>query len=121
MATPKQQKVARVIIENLTGGVEMSGGDIVESSGYGKSMRLFPGRILESVGVREELKKLGFSIEAADAVIWEMLHKGEKEDTKVKAAQEIYKRMGGYAPEKQETTTKSIVAIQIVQPPNENH
>ena len=100
MTSPKQRKVAKKIIDNLTAEVPMTGGDIVESSGYGKSMRLFPGRILESKGVKEELKRLGFSIEAADEVIWNLLHKGKKEETRLKAADAIYKRLGGYAPDK---------------------
>lgn len=102
MPTIKQKKVAEKIKENVLLDKPLNGGEIVESSGYGKSMRLYPGRILESDGVKEELKRLGFSIEAADEVIWNLLHKSEREEIKIKASQEIYKRMGGYAPEKSE-------------------
>lgn len=94
--TPKQKRVARRIIENLGKDIPESGGDIVESSGYGKSMRLFPGRILESKGVKEELRRLGFSVEAADQVIWQLLHRGKREETRLLAAREVYKRMGAY-------------------------
>lgn len=114
MSTIKQKRVAKAIIENLELDNPQTGGEIVENSGYGKSMRLFPGRILESIGVKEELKRLGFSIEAADQVVWELLHKGRKEETKLKAAQEIYKRMGGYAPDKHENTEKRVVGIVFI-------
>jgi hypothetical protein len=101
MPTVKQKKVARAIVDNIKVDKPITGGEIVENSGYGKSMRLFPGRILESQGVKEELKTLGFSVEAADQVIWRLLHKGKKEETKIKAAQEIYKRLGAYEDTKQ--------------------
>ena len=105
MPTQKQKKVAEAIVENIHSPNPLNGGDIVEKSGYGKSMRLFPGRILESKGVKEHLKQLGFSLEAADQVIWRLLHTGKKEETKIKAAQEIYKRMGGYAESNEQAKT----------------
>ena len=105
MSTTKQKKVARAIVENLNIDRPLNGGEIVENSGYGKSMRLYPGRILESEGVIEELKELGFSVEAADQVVWELLHKGRKEETKLKAADTIYKRLGAYEDTKQGSRT----------------
>ena len=113
MRTPtlKQKRVAKQIVEAIKLDSPPTGGEIVENSGYGKSMRLFPGRILESLGVKEELKRLGFSVEAADQVIWEMLHEGKKEETKIKAAQEIYKRMGAYEDTKQGASKNLIIVL----------
>lgn len=111
MVSQKQRKVAQNLIENLTLDKPKTSGEIVESSGYGKSMRLFPGRILESKGVKEELRRLGFSIEAADQVIWKLLHTAKKEDTKIKAAQEVYKRMGAYEDTKQGATKTLTIQI----------
>ena len=111
MATLKQRKVAKQIVKAVELDKYPTGGEIVESSGYGKSMRLFPGRILESIGVKEELKRLGFSVEAADQVIWQMLHRGRKEETKIKAAQEIYKRMGAYEDTKQGANKNLIIVL----------
>lgn len=112
--SPKQKKIARMIIENLQLAHPLSGGDLVENSGYGKMMRMYPGRILESKGVKKELRELGFSVEAADQVIWKMLHKARKEETRIKAAQEVYKRLGAYEDTKQGAPKAAVV---IVLPP----
>lgn len=114
MPTIKQKKVAQKIKDNLILDNPQSGGDIVESSGYGSSMRLYPGRILKSKGVKEELKELGFSVEAADQVIWQLMHKGRKEETKLNAAREIYKRMGAYEDTKQGASKTLVINISEV-------
>ena len=111
MSTLKQKRVAKQIVKAATLDKPPTGGEIVENSGYGKSMRLFPGRVLESKGVKEELRNLGFSVEAADEVIWQLLHNAKKEETKVKAAQEIYKRMGAYEDTKQGASKNLFIVL----------
>lgn len=101
MASLRQKRAAEQLAKAWRSGENPTGAQIVENSGYSKTMRLYPGRILESKGVKHELKLLGFSVEAADSVIWYLLHKGKREDTKLRAAQEIYKRLGAYEDTKQ--------------------
>lgn len=100
MATTKQKKVAKLIVENLKVDKPLTGGEIVESSGYGTSMKLYPGRILESEGVQEELKNYGFDPEKAKEVVAEILIAGENDTVKLKAADMIFKVHSTYAPEK---------------------
>mgnify|MGYP001565764267 CR=1 FL=1 len=111
MASIRQKRVVAHILKNLTSVKPMTGGQIVQASGYGPSMRLYPGKILESKGVKKELRELGFSVESADVVVWEMLHKARKEDVRIKAAQEIYKRLGAYKDTEQGATKTLIVNV----------
>jgi hypothetical protein len=46
MPTIKQRRVAKLIIKNSKLDKPLNGGDIVEKSGYGKSMKLYPARII---------------------------------------------------------------------------
>ena len=101
MATSKQKKVAKIIVESLRTEQSLTGGEIVESSGYGPSMKKNPQVVLNSVGVQEELRIVyGFNNETADNVVLEILTAGESDMAKLKAADTIYKRTGGYAAEK---------------------
>ncbi len=100
MATTKQKKVAQLIVENIAVDKPLTGGQMLEKVGYSKGIAEYPSRVIESAGVQDELKILGFSIEEADKTISHLLKHGEKEETKIKAAQEIYKRLSGYAAEK---------------------
>jgi len=58
MATIKQQRVAKNIKKALGNKKPITGGEIVENSGYGKSMKLYPKRIIQSKGVKEETKPI---------------------------------------------------------------
>lgn len=101
MVTHKQKKVALHIIFNSTSDNPMNGGQIVQASGYSKSMALYPRKILESVGVKKELEKLGFTEVNAKTVVTEiMLNDKAKDSDRLKAASEIFKVEGSYAPEK---------------------
>jgi riboflavin synthase alpha subunit len=100
MPTIRQKRVAKKIIENLQTSKPLTGGEIVEASGYGVSMKKNPQVVLNSVGVLEELATLGFTLEAADETVAYLLKHAEKEETQLNAADKIYKRLGGYAAEK---------------------
>lgn len=100
MATTKQKKLAKEIVKNLSIDKPATAGQMLEKVGYATSVAEHkPAEILESKGVQEELAALGFSIEEADRTIAKLL-KSEKEEIQIKASQEIYKRLSGYAPEK---------------------
>lgn len=100
MATTKQKRVAKLVIENLVVDKPLTGGEIVENSGYGVSMKKNPQVILNSEGVQEELKILGFDPHEAKKVVAEILIGGENDTVKLKAADMIFKVHSTYAPEK---------------------
>lgn len=84
----------------------------LESVGYSpKSAATATGRILNTIGVQQELKKLGFNVEAAKAVVAQILEDEEaKHRDRLKAAEEIFKVQGAYAPEKKLNVNVSINA-----------
>jgi hypothetical protein len=100
MATLQQKKVAKKIVEALESDETPTAAQVLKSVGYGTGLQHNPQRVLESKGVREELSNLGFSIDAADSVVTEILHSGQKEESRLKAADMVYKRLAGYAPER---------------------
>ncbi len=92
MATIKQKRVANLIIENMTLDKPMTGGEIVESSGYGVSMKKNPQVVLESDGVKEELELAGFSLNNAKRVVTEiMLDDKQKAEARLKATDQVFK------------------------------
>ncbi len=56
MSSVRQKRVAKLIIENTNLDEPKTGGEIVESSGYGVSMKKNPQVVLNSDGVKEELE-----------------------------------------------------------------
>lgn len=100
MATTKQKKIAHLIVENIKLDKPLNGGQMLEKVGYSPNLVKQPGRVIESDGVKDELALLGFSVAEADKTVANLLKNAEKEETKIKAAQEIYKRLSAYAPEK---------------------
>jgi hypothetical protein len=100
MATQRQKKLAKAIVENAIKDKPETAGQLLENVGYSQHLVKQPGRIINQEGVKEELAKYHFTLEEADNVVARLLSTGEKEETQIKAADLIYKRLGGYAPEK---------------------
>lgn len=101
MATTKQRRVAKLIIENATLDKPMTGGEIVEKSGYGESMKLYPARIIDTEGVKEALNDYGFSEDNAKMVVAEILLKQDARDAdRLKAADMVFEVQGSKAPAK---------------------
>lgn len=100
MSTVKQKRVARKIVKSLEEDTPITAGEIVESSGYGPSMKKNPQVVINSIGVTEELNKFGISLDKADSIVGYILEYGEKEESQLNAADKVYKRLGGYAAEK---------------------
>lgn len=100
MATTKQKKVAELIVENLKIDKPLTSGQMLEKVGYSKGIAESPSRVIESEGVQEELKILGFDPEEAKKVVAEILTGGENDTVKLKAADMIFKVHSTYAPEK---------------------
>ena len=100
MATQLQKKLAKAIIKDAKNPRPKTGGELLESVGYAKNTaEAVTGRTLEAKGVKEALSEYGFSLDEADKVVGEILHKG-KEENRLKASDQIYKRLGGYQAEK---------------------
>lgn len=111
MPTIRQKKVAKKLIEAMALPNPPTGGQIVESSGYGKSMSLYPGRVIDTEGVREAMTELGFSEEGAKSVVQEILYdKKAKHHDRLDAAEKVFKVHGTYAPEKSVNLNVEVVA-----------
>lgn len=101
MPTARQKRAAKLIIENETLDIPKTGGEIVESSGYGVSMKKNPQVVLESDGVKEALINYGFSEDNAKQVVSEiMLDSDNDPNARLKATDQVFKVHGSYAPEK---------------------
>lgn len=100
MSTQKQKKVAKLVIENLSLDKPLNGGQILEKTGYAPGVVKNPKDILQSEGVQNELKVLGFDPQKAKEVVAEILQFGENDTVKLKAADMIFKVSDTYAPEK---------------------
>lgn len=95
-----QKKLAKVIVEDIKNDRPSTGAELLAKVRYGKGLQKQPSRVIDTPGVREELEALGFTEANADKVVAEILTGGEKEETRLKAADLIYKRKGSYAAEK---------------------
>lgn len=101
--TLNQKKVAKLIVENLKNGKKISGKKILEEAGYGKGMGKHAGQVINSKGVKEELKNLGFTVDNAKNVLGKLIDDPNTEaNVKVNVAKEIFKVHGTYAAQKQE-------------------
>lgn len=100
MASIRQKRLAKAIIENSQSPKGKTAGQLLESVGYPHSTATtYPGAVIEQKGVQEELQNLGFDEESAKKVVKSILTKG-KDENRLKAADMIFKVTGGYAPEK---------------------
>ncbi len=102
MATIKQKRIAKLIIENATLDKPLNGGQMLAKVGYAKSMhKAKVNDVLESEGVKEELEANGFTEENAMKVVQEiMLNTKVEPNARLKATDQVFKVRGTYAPEK---------------------
>ena len=102
MPSRRQKRVAEKIVETAHLSNPPTGGEIVESSGYGPSMKKNPQVVLNSQGVKDALNDLGFSEDNAKKVVAKILLNEESKDhDRLDAADKVFKIHGSYAPEKQ--------------------
>ncbi len=110
MATVKQKKLAEAIVLNSKSDKPLNKKQLLVSVGYAPSTAdVKQGEIMEQKGVKEELEILGFTEAAAMSVVSEILNNKQVDpNARLKAADQVFKVRGTYAPE------KSIVAnIQV--------
>lgn len=116
MATVRQKKLARLIIENATLDKPLNKKQLVVNSGYtAVQAERKQKEITESKGVKKELEVLGFTEEAAMKVVQEIMNSKDVDPSaRLKATDQVFKIRGTYAPE------KSIIAnIQLSDSKNE--
>lgn len=111
MPTIRQKKAAEVFVDKMKSGEIPTAGEVLKTSDYSEWVQKKPSIVFDSDGFKEALNHLGFSEEAADLTIAKILRTG-KEENKIKAAQEIYKRQGSYAPEKSIQANTTLDEIQ---------
>lgn len=110
MATVRQAKLAKAIVENSKRDKPLNKKELLVSVGYAPSTAdVKQGEIMEQKGVKEELEVLGFTEHAAMRVVEEIMHNPDVDPSaRLKATDQVFKVRGTYAPE------KSIVAnIQV--------
>lgn len=92
---------AQIIVDSVRARKDISKAEIVRQAGYSKQQEKSPTNVLASEGVKIALAELGFTLDRADETVASILTgKRTKDETKLKAADIIYKRLGGYAPDK---------------------
>ncbi len=110
MATVRQAKLAKAIVENSKRDKPLNKKELLVSVGYSPiTADVKQGEIMEQKGVKEELEILGFTEHAAMKVVEEIMNNKEVDPSaRLKATDQVFKVRGTYAPE------KSIVAnIQV--------
>jgi len=102
MGTMKQKKLAEEIVKNMASNKPISAGQMLEKVGYATSVaEAKPSEIIESIGVQEELEKMGFTEMRAKKTVAEIMNNIEAEpNARLKAADMTFKVHGSYAPEK---------------------
>lgn len=108
MATQKQKKLAREIVKNLELDSPKTLGELVENGGYAEVMKKNPKRVIDAKGVKDELEVLGFTEEAAKGVVASILHHSDNDMARLKAADQIFKVQGSYAPEKHQNMNVNV-------------
>ena len=53
MSTLKQKRVAKLIVDNFSSKLKMTGQKLLENAGYGKGVAKSPKRVLNSIGVKD--------------------------------------------------------------------
>lgn len=102
MATTKQKRVAKLIIENSIAESPITDIEILKRSKYSTTTAETKStRIINSEGVQEELKAQGFTEENAMNVVTEIMLNGDVDPgARLKATDQVFKVRGTYAPEK---------------------
>lgn len=101
MSTVRQERLADEIIKNAQREKPLTKEQMSVAVGYSpKTAEDQMTRIFNGEGVKDALIAKGFTVEAADDVVKELLHNGRKEETRLKAAGMMYERLGANAPKK---------------------
>ena len=110
MATLRQKRLAKNLVEAVSNGEFNRLDEILVSSGYSqKTAEGGPAAIIAQPGVQEEMRILGFDPETAKGVVSEILtNVEEKARDRLTAADMTFKVHGTYAPEKRQVVQVNI-------------
>jgi hypothetical protein len=102
MATVRQAKLAKAIVENSKRDKPLNKKELLVSVGYSPiTADVKQGEIMEQKGVKEELEILGFTEHAAMKVVDEIMNdKNVDPSARLKATDQVFKVRGTYAPER---------------------
>lgn len=102
MASIRQRRVAKLIIENAKSVNPITDIEILKRSNYSTSTAETKStKIIASNGVQEVLKESGFTEENAKKVVQSiMLNERTDPNARLKATDQVFKVQGSYAPEK---------------------
>ncbi len=101
MPTRLQRKLAEEIVNDAKSKRPKTAGQMLENVGYSEHLAKQPGRVMESVGVKEALNDLGFSEDGAKKVVASILYSEKAKDhDRLDAADKVFKVHSSYAPEK---------------------
>jgi hypothetical protein len=117
MATLKQKKLAKAIVENLEGKETKTAGEMLEKVGYSQHLVKQPGRVIESEGVQEALEEYGFTEENAKKVVSEIMLNGDVDpNARLKATDQVFKVNKSYGDGGGNTTNNVIfMPLEIIE------
>lgn len=115
MSTLRQERLAEAIIAESKKRKPKNKKDILVSSGYTESSAMsVPARIMSQKGVQDALRARGFTLDGAKQVVQSIMYSEKTAASdRLRATDQVFRVLGGYAPEKTETVQKS-VSIAIV-------
>jgi hypothetical protein len=121
MATIKQKQVAKMVVDKMTGKSKLTGQKMLEKVGYSRGIARHSGRVFRSTGVKLELKKYGFDEETAKQVVVDILVNSQKEENRLRAAEQVFRVCGSYSTDKNPQTSdemeEAIARIRSILPP----
>lgn len=102
MSTLLQQNLAQNIVKNLKRKKPLNKKELVVLGGYSQTVaEAKPNAIIEQKGVQEALEEYGFTEDNAKKVVSQiLLNERVEPNARLKAASEVFKVKGTYAPEK---------------------
>lgn len=114
MATLKQKELAKAIIDNVRKGNPETASHLMARVGYSRvTIDKLVNRTIQSEGVRSALNDFGFNEDNAKKIVGKFV-KTPIDETKItpeiqlRAAQEIFKVHGSYAPEKSQSVSVNV-------------
>ena len=97
VVTPKQRMLAQKLAENAKNRNAKTQGEILLECGYSQNVAKNPHAIVDAPGVKYAMWEIGFNPETAMSIVGEILVNG-KEENRIRAADQVFKVFGTYAP-----------------------
>lgn len=113
MPNPRQRKLAKELVDNVLSAHPLTTKQIlVDRVGYKlNTVESKAKSVLEHPGLKQAVDDLGFTEEAAKGVVASILHGSENDMARLKAAEQIFKVHGSYAPEKHESKNLNVNVV----------